>query len=104
MWLDEVLEEIHAHARAGRVQLTDKAHHERRQLGLELGVPEVVEILLALEPRDFRQRLPSEIPAEWLYVFKPTFWRVIIYIKLALRERCVVISFHEDDHGKANPR
>lgn len=33
---------------------------------------------------------------EWLYVFKVDVHGLTLYIKVAIRENCVVISFHED--------
>jgi hypothetical protein len=34
-----------------------------------------------------------------MYVFKPRVDEATIYLKLILREECVVVSFHEDENG-----
>ncbi len=35
--------------------------------------------------------------AGWLYVFKPRVADTTLYVKLVLRARCVVISFHGEE-------
>jgi len=37
----------------------------------------------------------SRVTGELMYVFEPEFAGVPLYIKIVLRQRCVVISFHE---------
>ncbi len=32
-----------------------------------------------------------------MYVFKPTLFGSILYVKLILRADCIVVSFHEDE-------
>jgi len=39
----------------------------------------------------------SRITGEWMYVFKPDVGGQIIYVKVMLREACLVVSFHEDE-------
>ena len=78
--------------------ITTKARGELRELKLGLDLDDVNSILAGLEVRDFHNRLESDTPEEWLYVFKPTVWNVVVYLKVVLRADCVVISFHRDSH------
>ena len=48
-------------------------------------------------PTDSAGRLASEVTGEWMYVFKPAVEGRIIYVKIVLREDCVIVSFHEDE-------
>jgi len=34
-----------------------------------------------------------------MYVFKPRVGETSIYLKLILRDGCLVVSFHEDENG-----
>jgi hypothetical protein len=34
-----------------------------------------------------------------MYVFRPDVGGQLLYVKLVLREHCMVISFHEDEGG-----
>jgi len=47
-------------------------------------------------PRGCARRLVSREAEEWLYVFKPRIAEIVLYVKVALRADCVVISFHEE--------
>jgi len=38
---------------------------------------------------------------EWMYVFKPELSGTTLYVKLLLREQCLVVSFHADE-GESN--
>jgi len=42
-------------------------------------------------------RLRSSITNEWLYVFKPTVAAMVLYLKVAIRQDCIVVSLHEDE-------
>lgn len=96
-WLSRVLDRIHTRAREGNVRLTVKAFAEVRELGLGLGVSDVIDTLLALSPTDFAGRVRSTISSEWLYMFKPTVAETVLYVKVVLRNDCVVVSFHKDE-------
>lgn len=96
-WLTEVLRRIHALAGSGAVRLTFKTETELVVLGLSL--EDVREVLLGLRFSDSAGRLASETTGEWMYVFKPRFDGETVYIKILLRETCVVVSFHEEDAG-----
>ena len=94
-WLPRILQRIHVLTAAGAVRLTYKA--EREALALGLWPEDVREVIGGLHARDSVGRLVSETTGEWMYVFKPRLGRQIIYVKLMLREDCVVVSFHEDE-------
>ena len=98
-WKTTSLAEIHRLTRAGRVVLTQKARHELDLLSGDylLDEDDLVAILLELRERDLVQRLFSTAAPEWLYVFKPQVRSLTLYLKVAIRENCVVISFHEDE-------
>lgn len=96
-WLLRVLDRIHARAREGNVRLTVKALTEVRELSLGLGVSDVIDTLLALSPADSVGRVRSTITSEWLYGFKPRVAETVLYVKVVLRNDCVVVSFHKDE-------
>jgi hypothetical protein len=94
-WLSKVLKRIQALAAAGEIRLTHKAVREALALGL---APEDVRAVLeSLSSADSAGRLASETTGEWLYVFKPDVGGQVIYLKVVLRENCVVVSFHEEE-------
>ena len=94
-WLQKALARIHALAAGGAIRFTNKARIEGALLGLSRN--DVREVLAALTPRDFAGRRASPVRPEWLYVFMPLVGGELFYVKLALRDACVVISFHEDE-------
>lgn len=96
-WKRTVLDEVRARARAGQVVLTEKARRELDQLALE-GIDEddLLDALRGLEAGDLERRLRSQITGEWLYVFRPKVQERVLYLKVAVRTNCVVISFHDD--------
>ena len=94
-WLPRVLTRIRALAADGRVLFTDKASWEAQRLGLSWG--DLVQILGRLSAGDGPSRLQSDARREWLYAFRPTLPGLRLYIKVAVRTSCVVISCHEDD-------
>ncbi len=95
-WLLRVLHQVHSLAEAGEVTLTRKAQQELVELGLLFEWTDVVDVLSELGAEEFVGRVQSDVSAEWLYVFKPVVIDCVMYVKLALRRDCVVISFHED--------
>lgn len=96
-WLSGVIDRIRKLAKAGKVRLTVKALAEVRGLGLGLGVTDVIDVLMALTPNDSGRRVRSSVSSEWLYVFKPTVAETVLYVKVVLRNDCVVVSFHKDE-------
>jgi hypothetical protein len=97
-WLPKVLKRIRELAAAGEIRLTYKA--EREALLLGLSPEDVRDVLTGLGVQDAAGRLASETTGEWMYVFKPEIGGQIIYVKLVLREDCVVVSLHEDEGGR----
>lgn len=96
-WLPKVLTRLRTLAEAGRVRFTFKALRELAQLGLGLDEGDACDILAGLTPTDFAQRLLSEQTAEWMYVFKPVVAATRLYLKVVVRNDCVIISLHEDE-------
>jgi motility quorum-sensing regulator/GCU-specific mRNA interferase toxin len=94
-WLPRILRRIRDLAAAGRVRFTLKALHELAALSLD--ADDALDVLRALSGDDLHGRLRSSASAEWMYVFKPTVGEVVIYLKVAVRDDCIVVSFHEDE-------
>ncbi len=55
------------------------------------------DVIGGLCAEDLAGRLTSRITGEWMYVFKPEVGGQIVYVKLVVREDCLVVSFHEDE-------
>jgi hypothetical protein len=64
---------------------------------LDLAYEDVRDVLEYLSTEDSAGRLASRTTGEWMYVFKPEVGGQIIYVKVMLRETCLVVSFHEDE-------
>jgi hypothetical protein len=56
-----------------------------------------VTYLAKVTPSDLTGRLLSEKTGEWMYVSKPSIDGTVLYVKVALRSACVVVSFHEEE-------
>jgi hypothetical protein len=95
-WLPRVLARIHRLAAEGKVQFTEKAFEELRGLPLGISVQDAHNILENLTAGECARRRVSREAEEWLYVFKPRIAEIVLYVKVALRADCVVISFHEE--------
>jgi hypothetical protein len=80
---------------ARELRLTYKA--VREAAALSLSPDDVREVVAGLGAKDSVGRLASEAAAEWMYVFTPEVGGQILYVKLVLRDNCVVVSFHEDE-------
>jgi len=93
-WVPRVLTRIRTLVAGGRVIFTDKAISELADL--YLACEDAVEILRLLGSGDDPARLRSQPLHEWLYIFRPTVAGQRLYLKVALRTGCVVISCHED--------
>ena len=50
-----------------------------------------------LTAEDSAGRLKAATTGEWMYVFKPQVFETALYVKVILRGRCILISFHEDE-------
>jgi hypothetical protein len=96
-WIAGVIARIRALARAGRLRLTWKAMTEMAELGGGFDAEDVRDVLVGLVAADLEHRRLSETTREWMYVFKPEVAGVILYVKVILRNECIVVSFHEDE-------
>jgi len=96
-WLVRILKRIHELAAEGRYRLTYKAQWEAASLGF---APEdVQDILGCLGTSDSAGRVASRTTGESMHVFKPCVGGQVLYVKLIVRDGCVVVSFHEDEGG-----
>src|SRR5690348_1044316 len=95
-WLPRILNRVHELAEAAKIRFTAKALTELRTLPIVLDVDDVRDVLLALGTVDSAGRLRSATTGEWLYVWKPQVAKVVLYVKLIVRNDCVIVSFHED--------
>ena len=94
-WLSKVLMRIRALAAAHNVRFTLKALRELAGLELVLDEEDACEMLA----EDSAGRVASAATGEWMYLFKPQVSETILYLKVILRNDCVVVSFHEDEDG-----
>jgi hypothetical protein len=39
----------------------------------------------------------SAATGEWMYLWRPVLAGTVLYVKLILRDDCVLLSFHEDE-------
>jgi hypothetical protein len=90
------LERIKELAARRAVRITQKAMWEMAVLDPPAHIDDVVETLERLEPGDWAGRLTSQITGEAMYVFKPMTLFGLLYVKVVLRNDCVVVSFHEE--------
>lgn len=94
---DNVLRRVRALAVERKIRFTLKALRELAVLGLD--AKDACEVIEDLKAPDFVKRLASDATGEWMYVFNPHVGGISIYLKLILRDGCVVVSFHEDKDG-----
>ncbi len=95
-WLAAVLKRVGACTEAGKVRFTHKALTELAELDLGLDEADAVDVLRRLTGRDGAARVRSRQTGEWMYVFKPVVAATRVYVKIIVRDDCVVVSFHED--------
>lgn len=98
-WVSPIVRRIHELVAASKVRFTLKALGELA--GLALDVDDAIEILASLRGADLHERLRSDLTGEWMFVFKPSLGGLVAYLKVILRDDCIVVSFHEDEtsHG-----
>jgi hypothetical protein len=96
-WIRRTCARIRRLAVAGSVTFTTKAAWELEELGLLLDQNDARTLLASLSPADFDRRLRAHDSGEWLYVVRPMVAGRPLYVKLALRSRCIVVSFHDED-------
>jgi hypothetical protein len=99
-WLADVLGKVRALARQRAIRFTKKAADELGGLEFGLDFEDACRILEELKTEDWAQRLRSELTSEWMYVFKPSVAGDALYVKVILREECVVVSFHLEDEDE----
>ena len=97
IWLLKVLKRVHRLAVQRRVRFTLKARQELSALSAGLDEEDACEILAGLGVADCAGRLVSEGTGEWMYVFEPLVAGTVVYLKLVIRESCLIVSFHEDE-------
>jgi hypothetical protein len=98
--LPAILVDLHVLVSKGKVRFTHKSLMELTNLDLGLDVDDACDVLLSLAERDFTGRVDSRVTGEWMYVFKPKVAGIVMYVKLIIRNDCVVVSFHEDADDK----
>ena len=98
-WLPRALRRIREFAAARKVRFTLKARRELAALEFGLDDEDACDVLANLAAEDSAGRLESAATGEWLYVFKPSLAGAILYVKIVLRNDCIVVSFHEDESG-----
>ena len=97
-WLPRALTRIRRLAAERRVRFTLKALGELATLGLD--ALDGCEALADLASGVAVGRLRSSRTGEWMYIFKPAVAGNVVYVKLVLRNDCIVVSFHEDEGGR----
>ncbi len=95
--LAKILRRVRALAAKQKVRFTLKALRELAAIGLD--ATDACEAIEGLKIADFVKGLVSDATGEWMYLFKPQVGGVLVYLKLILRDGCVVVSFHEDEDG-----
>lgn len=98
-WLPRVLTRIRLLATARRVRFTLKARRELAALAFGLDETDACDVLAMLTTKDSAGRLESVSTGEWMYLFKPSLAGTVLYLKVILRNDCIVVSFHEDEGG-----
>ena len=96
-WLRKVLTRVRTLASARRVLFTLKARQELACSGFGMDEEDAVEVLANLAAADSAGRLESSATDESMYLFKPRAGKTPLYLKLILRDECIVVSFHEDE-------
>ena len=86
-------------AAAGNVRFTYKALYELAALDLGIDQDDVLHLLQHLDAEECFGRLRSATTNEWLYVFKPTVASTVLYVKIAIRQGCIVVSLHQDEEN-----
>ena len=95
--LSVVLRRIRRLAAERKVRFTLKALRELASLELGLDPEDACDVLERLTLVDLAERIRSKVTGEWMFVFKPHVAAIDLYIKLILRDECLVVSFHEDE-------
>ncbi|SRR6266404_4634723 len=99
-WLARVLTRVRDLAARRRVRFTLKARRELAALRSGLDADDACAVLADLKAEDSAGRLVSRLTGEWMFVFKPRVAGAVAYVKLILRDDCVVVSFHEEEGNR----
>lgn len=99
--ISRLLSRVRQLAEQGCVNLTRKAYRELATFDEPLTETDALDIVKTLTEQDFVQRIKSRATGEQMYVFKPRLGNLLIYVKLIIRDICVIISFHEDTEDHA---
>lgn len=97
-WLAKVLTRVRKQAGAGDVRFTAKAAREILEQGLSPS--DACEVLAHLATDDSAGRLLSRSTGEWMYVFKTHIGEQDVYVKIVLRQTCLVVSLHESEDAE----
>jgi hypothetical protein len=98
-WLPVALAKIRELATLRKVRFTIKALRELANLEVGLDQDDACDVVAKLSAHDFSQRVLSRKTGEWMYIFRPAVGGTFVYVKLVIRSRCIVISFHEEEEG-----
>lgn len=98
-WVSRALARVRALAAQRKVRFTHKALRELAALDLGLDEDDACRVLAGLTAREAVRRLVSSGTGEWMYVFRSRIAGVPVYLKLVVREECVVVSFHEEEEA-----
>ena len=93
------VDQIRQLGEARKVLFTLKALREIANLELGLDPDDVCDVLAGLQRSDLAERIQSQVTGEWMYIFKPSLEGVVVYVKVILRDDCLVVSFHEDEEA-----
>ena len=94
-WLTKALRQIKDLANARKVWFTLKALREVAELGLD--EEDACDVLANMTEADSVGRQKSRKTGDWMHVFKPAVSGMALYVKVIVRDNCIVISFHEDE-------
>jgi hypothetical protein len=82
------------------VQFTTKARRELAELPLDK--VDACEVIAGLTFQHLLGRLTSDHSGEWMYAFRVEIAGLQVYVKVLVRDVCVVVSFHEEVVPDAN--
>jgi len=91
------LKQIRRLAAQRKVCFTLKALRELANLEIGLDAEDACDVLASLKPADFVGRVRSKVTGERMYILKPVVAEIVLYVKVILRDDCLVVSFHEDE-------
>ena len=93
------VDQIRQLGEARKVLFTLKALREIANLELGLDPDDVCDVLAGRQRSDLAERIQSQVTGERMDIFKPSLEGVVVYVKVILRDDCLVLSFHEDEEA-----